>query len=160
MHFLSGHRKGWFSILMPPIYAALTKDGWCCNSSAFIGVIVSFVFLFLPHVSLFDLSVCSFVCRRKRIRQCYRRRCNTWDRTTCDYRRRARQQQLSSGSSQSGSFTRSTRNPEWETQVPRMYTPPGHPLAFLSKTPRWWTPRRTKTITSLLSDQDSLKKKK
>lgn len=88
-----------------------------------------------------------FVCvfRRKRTKQCYRRRCSTSDRTTCGCRRRARRRRLSSGSSQSGSFTPLTRNPEAQTQVL------GGEHPSLIKTFRWSTNKSpSSTVIKLL----------
>lgn len=89
-------------------------------------------------------SLCPFFClmfpfrvfRRKRTKQCYRRRCSTYDRTTCGCRRRARRRRLSSGSSQSGSFTPSTRNPEAQTRTLGGETPPYQNL--LNKRTNGW----------------------
>ena len=128
----------------------------------------SFASIYICLMSWCWLCVRVCVRRRKRTRRCCRRRCSTWDRTTCDCRRRARRQRLSSGSLQSGSFTPLTRNPEREAERPAGRESEKAqdglhsswaPTQLLLKTPRWSTGKQTfkQTITGPQCNQDSLK---
>lgn len=47
-HVYQNRGQSWFAILQPPIYSALTKDGWWCNSWGFINLFVSFFCLMFP----------------------------------------------------------------------------------------------------------------